>query len=310
MQAELVQILAACPSCRVEAAVVELVEVSAVVEVGTGDRGQVIEGRCRLCGRWERGGAVLDRGIPFRDAGQVHAALLRWARTEGEDDVHAFVASGFSGLSTDQVTAALLARRPVETSFDVIAWLFPGLAGAGGGGGKVDAGELARAAEAGPRGGGVLARSLPEARPQTQPMQPLPPQASAPEVDERRLALQALAAVMLADGVIRPGERAFLEGFAHRAGLPGLDPALVRPWRPTDLPLPQTPEPILLAMVDLSFIDHERDGSEWRVVREFARHWGYPVDKLEALGERREEQVAPAMVRLWRSLRRLLVTEG
>lgn len=305
MQAELVQILSACPSCRVEAAVVELVELRAAPPDSPTDRGRVVEGRCRLCGRWEREGAVLDRGIPFRDAVQVHAALLRWARTEGEDDVHAFVASGFGGLSTPQVVDALLAGRPVETSFDVIAWLFPGLAGAGGGGGKVEASELLRAAEAGPRGGGVVARSpAREALPA-----PEPPPEEAP-VDERRLALQALAAVMLADGVIRPGERAFLDGFARRAGLPGLDEGLVRPWRPTDLPLPRAPGPILEAMVELSFIDHERDGSEWRVIREFARHWGHPLEPLEALGQRREDQVAPAMVRLWRSLRGLLVSEG
>jgi len=131
-----------------------------------------------------------------------------------------------------------------------------------------------------------------------------------PPVDLRRAAIRALAAVMPADGLILPGERAFLDGFAQRAGMSAIDEAELRPWQPADVGHPADPEPILLAMVEPTFIDRQRDGSEWRVVREFARHWGYPLERLERLGERKEQELAPAMVRLWRSLRRLVVTEG
>jgi len=294
MAAELVQVLSTCPACKVEAALLGLVELEA-------DHSRVVEGRCRLCARHERDGVLLDPGIRFRDARQVEAGLLRWAAEEGEVDLEAFVAAGFSGLETDRVVAALLAGQPVETSFDVIAWLFPGMAGGGAAPATIDAAELVRAVEHGSRG--VLGARAPAVPPSVSPARP-------PPADPRRAAIRALAAVMLADGLIRPGERAFLDGFALRAGIAAIDEAELRPWRPADVGHPADPEPILLAMVELTFIDRQRDGSEWRVVREFARHWGYPLEHLERLGERKEQELAPAMVRLWRSLRRLVVTEG
>lgn len=299
MNSELVQILSPCPNCRVDAAVVEL------IELGEADS-LVVEGRCRMCGRREEDGALLHEGQRFTDGGQVRSALRRWAAEEGEADLDLFIQSGFGGLDEAALVDALLAGRPVETSFDVIAWLFPGAGGGSAMGTRPD--EAARALEAGPRGGGpVLARSPGVAAdPQPDPAADV----AQPQPSPAEIAVHGLIAVMLADGLIRPGERRFLDAFVSRAGLPPVDDSWIRPWRPNDVPRPADPEPILQAMVDLTFIDRERDGSEWRVVREFARAWAFPVDRLERMGQRKQEQVAPAMARLWRSLRRLLVTEG
>jgi len=292
--AELIQILSTCPHCKVEAAVVELVELA---------RGEstVVEGRCRMCGRRTDATGEVQPGQRFSTRLQVHGALARWAAEEGEPDVASFVASGFGGLSEDEVVDALLAGRPLQTGFDVIAWLFPGMAGGGGA-----APDPARAVQRGPReGGGVLARSpLPAGTDVA-----LAPAAAAP-VDPRRVAVQGLLAVMLSDGLVRPGERRFLDAFVARLGLAPLVDADIRPWRPNEVPRPDDPEPILRAMVELCFIDRERDGSEWRVVREFARAWAFPLAELEALGRDREEAVAPAMTRLWRALVRLFVVGG
>ncbi|MCB9779103.1 MAG: hypothetical protein H6742_11115 [Alphaproteobacteria bacterium] len=297
MRGELVQILATCPTCRVEAAVVELVEIGQTDSL-------VVEGRCRMCGRQEEHGTILEPGRRVWTRAAVLDALVRWAGEDGETDLDAFIQSGFSGRDLDGVVAALQAGRPIETSFDVVAWLFPGMGGGGGAMGVAD-GDLARAAEAGPKGGGgVLART-----PGDRTDAPASDEPAADPDALARLPLRALSAVMLADGVIRPGERQFLDGFAARLGLDKAAASDLRPWRPADLPWPTDPEPILRAMVELAFVDAERDGSEWRVVREFARHWGYPLADLEALGRQKEEALASAMTRLWRALRRLFVVE-
>lgn len=312
MRSDLVQILSSCPACRVEAAVVELVEVGRIDSI-------VVEGRCRMCGRLEEDGQVRFPGQRFASDEQVLAALARWAAEDGESDVRLFLESGFGGLDLPGLTRALVEGRPVETSFDVIAWLFPGM-GAGAGAAQAEPEQVARALEQGPRaGGGVLHRTAASGDAPTEMSgrlgawdAPAPGGSADPEpepADDLHVAVQALVAVMLADGVIRPGERRFLDGFLARAGLPPLPDDELRARRPPELPRPARPEPILRAMIDLAYIDMERDGSEWAVVREYARHWGFPLDELERLGERKEEQLASAMTRLWRSLRRLLFVE-
>lgn len=286
MSADLVQVLSPCPSCRVESALVELVELTA-----TGSA--VFEGRCRMCGRWERQGSLVDPGIPFREAVQVEAALARWAEREGEPDLDAFIASGFGGLDRAALCEALLAGRPVETTFDVIAWLFPGMAGGGA------------------RSEPLVTPDPPAAQtspPAAAPLRLSPPPPHSGPADSMQTALCALVTVMLADGAIRPGERAFVEGFAERAGLPR--PTELRAWRPTELRPPARPALVLGAMIDLALIDRERDGTELQVIREFARQWGEPIEQVEARFRRVAERDDPPMIRLWRSLRRLLVVEA
>lgn len=289
MSTSLHEVLSTCPNCRVEAALLELVE-------SGGPAPGPIEARCRLCGRWERRAQVLDPGLRFADPLQVEAALRRWAAAEGEEDLDRFIASGFPGLDRAQLTQALLQGRPVTTSFDVVAWLFPSMAAGGG---------------SPPPSTEVPAPPLPPAPPQppAPPLAPSPPLDAGPPLDapgpsDLRIALHALITVMLADGIVRAGERAFLAGFAARAGLDLPDPPL--PLRPPDLPIPRRPGPILDAMVELALIDRERDGSEHQVIREFARHWGQDPTQTDGALHRAALQGAPPLIRLWVRLRRLL----
>lgn len=173
----------------------------------------------------------------------------------------------------------------MSTNFDVIALLF------GGGGG----------AASGSRAG--MAPPAPEPLPRVSRHATLEELLEAPAV-----AARAMAALMLADGVIRPGERQFLDGFLREAGLPPLEEVDIRPWRPTDLAIPDDPEPIVEAMLHLMYADRQRDGSEWRVVREYARHWGVSLDRVEALAEELDRRHARPARRLWKVLTGLIVS--
>jgi hypothetical protein len=104
---------------------------------------------------------------------------------------------------------------------------------------------------------------------------------------------------MMADGQVRPAERRFLDAALARMGAPPLDEADLRVWRPFELgPVPD-PKGLLKTMRLLALVDNEADGSERRVLQEYARAWGValPDEPLPPTG---------AMAELGRSLRGLL----
>lgn len=103
-----VEVLLDCSWCRVESAVVAVLDPDP------------IEQRCRLCGLAE-GVTPLDLSLP--DA--ALAALAAFAVAEGEGDVEAFCAHSI-GLPVDEVVRRLVAREVVPTNFDAVAWLFGG----------------------------------------------------------------------------------------------------------------------------------------------------------------------------------------
>ena len=264
-------------------------------------QGVALESCCRLCGRLENLGSLVVAGRSLQDPAAARAALQVWAVAEGEPDLDAFCRANLGGEGATEVVGRLQRGEPVSTSFDVVAFLFPGMAGSFGMG-----------AEEAPPEPGALVGGSPVVEPAPAPGVAVPrraPTPATPEPEDPRIAVRALVAVMLADGVIRVGERRFLDRFTANAGLPPLGDADLRPWRPADVGWPSAPAPILEAMAELALIDRERDGTEWRVVREFARHWGQPLGPLEERGRRLEEATAPAMTRLWRALRRLVITE-
>lgn len=317
------QVLRDCPDCLVESAMVEFID-PAVAE------GVAVEAWCRLCGRREALGELEHHGVRFLDAAHALGFLERWARAEGEEEAQAFCVANIGGLDTAEVARRLVAREPVHTSFDVVAFLFPGM-----GGGLASAApppEVAPEQRREAEGSEAVFAGPPAARGQ-RPVQErallradtvldaieeahtqetdswVPPDEVEVHAEDARAAVRALASVMLADGLIRPGERVFLDAFLHKAGLPPAEEAELRRWRPGEVPRPSDPEALVEAMIELAHVDRERDGSEWRVVREFARAWGLPLAEVEARGRRAEAATAPAMKRLWRALRRLVITD-
>ncbi|MES2638870.1 MAG: hypothetical protein V4850_05290 [Myxococcota bacterium] len=295
------QVLSDCPHCRVESSLVELLDPAQRI-------GVAIEGRCRLCGYATELGDVTQLGQPFLDEADVVEALGRWAAEDGEADVHVFAVANFNGRNPGAIARVVLAGERVDTGFDVIAWLFPGLQG----GRRPDdeerrprIGPTPAATEAPTPLPGV-AVAPPAGR---YGAAPRPKNAASPTLtsmrgptspaDPRDIG-RALASVMLADGVIRPAEQRFLDAALARMGVAPLDPADLRVWRPTELgPVPD-PAGLIETMRLLALCDHEADGSEERVLHEFARAWGVPLRRapLPRTG---------AIYELGRALRRLLV---
>lgn len=274
---EAFEILSDCGLCRVEGAVVELIDPGRAA-------GVAVLARCRLCGREERLGKETRPGAPPTSPDEALAALSRWAAEDGESDVARFCEGSFAGLSVVEVSALLVAREPVATNFDVMAWLFGGMTGGGG----ADS----------PRAQGAAAPTSPSA-----PAEPPPPPPPAFHLG------RALASVILADGRASPAEQAMVDRVLQQAGQPPLLPEDLRVWRPLELGRPDDPAPVVEAMAKLAWADGQRDETEWRVVREFARAWGFPAARLAALDARLEAAHASVPAQLWSGLKRLFILE-
>lgn len=201
------------------------------------------EARCRLCGFRTRSGIAESPGRRFLSVAEVEAALAAWAAEE-EQELSEFVRQNFLDGEIGPVVDRVLAGEAVATSFDVLGWLLPGLSGG--------------AAVRGP----ALTESPPpeERRVERRPV-PVDP-------DAARLALCSLA---FADGQLHPAEAAWL----RRQGIEPL-PTPVR--RPHELGRPEDPAALVRQMVALALCDGVVDGSEVRLISEFARAWGVPFD--------------------------------
>lgn len=272
--ADAFEILSDCPVCKVEAAVVELVDPGRA-------SGVAVTARCRLCLREERLGRLVHEGSVPRDLDAARAALLRWASEEGESDLERFC-EGSMGVGADEVARRLVGGEPVSTNFDALAWLFGGMSGGG--------------AEA-------PARAPTEAPAQVEAV------IAAPAPIPFRPA-RALASVLLADGRARPAERALADRMLERAGYPPIQAEDMRVWRPSELGRPSEPGPWIEALIRLVWADGQRDESEWRVLREIARAWAWPMARLERMDARQAARHAPLQVRAWQSFKRLFVSES
>jgi uncharacterized membrane protein YebE (DUF533 family) len=89
----------------------------------------------------------------------------------------------------------------------------------------------------------------------------------------------ALVAVVMADGVVTPAERKLLELLSKQLGAPLPPESSWRVWRPQELGIPRDPPALLKAMRRLAMADGDVDGSEVRVIREYARAWQLPFDE-------------------------------
>ena len=271
------EILSDCATCRVEGAVVELLDPNRAA-------GVAVVARCRLCGREDRLGVETRPGAPPQTVEEALAALSRWAAEDGESDVARFCEGGFAGRNMHEVAARLVAREPVETNFDVMAWLFGGMSG----------------------GAGVEPSPAAPAAPLPSGANPSVPPTAAPPFHLGR----ALASVLLADGRASPAERSYVDRALSAAGQPPLAPEDTRVWRPLELGRPEDPGPIVALMAGLAWVDGQRDETEWRVVREFSRAWGYPSRHLAALDARLEAAHASLPAQLWSGLKRLFILES
>ncbi|MFO0710676.1 MAG: hypothetical protein U0353_12600 [Sandaracinus sp.] len=308
-QSEAFEALADCEACLVEASVVELI----AQEDG---RGRVLERRCRACLRTSKEGVLLHAGDVLRgEPARARAALERWAREEGDPDAVRFVAAHFSH-PIDTVVEQLARGERVETSFDAIAWLFPGVGAAGGGGGggaAVTPFDAHDTLESGPPS---FAPPNPEitwpevlrVRASLPPMEiPVTHESIPKHLQPLRVSARALASVMLADGVADAADRAFVDRALAAWGHPPIEAADLAVWRPHDLGWPHDPGAVLEAMCRLAYVDGQRDATEWRVVREFARSWGLSLDAVEALGAQLRKDNEKGLRRAWGQLKGLFV---
>lgn len=266
-------ILHSCPNCLIEGVLIEAFEES--VE-------EPVSFVCSFC-HYEPN---KQGGLVFVDAEQTRRHLQEWVHKEGGKDVEQFCDMNFYGLSQQEVVGRLLNKKPIESSFDVLEYLFPGF---GGGGISITTDED---------------EEYWEESQMTEEAYSYVPDSSIP-VEAR-----ALAAVMLADGNWREDEELLINQFLHSRGLSPIQETDKHGWMPVDLPIPDDPEILVVQMMDVAFVDGELDESEWRVIKEFARYWGYDRKILRAERERRIGPPKSMLFRLWNSLKTLLFQEN
>lgn len=328
LTAEPYQVLADCPHCLTEAAVVLLMDpLHPACHMGSpsirrcrmcsweeraqeelfSPRFPVSSGRCPNCVKplseaarhgekpcpscdYQATVVTIQEPTSLVDPTTAREAVIRWSTEDGEDDSNAFCESNM-GASIDDVVRRLTEGQTIHTSFDVIAYLFPGGGGGGGGGGPATDPD----------------RRIIETR------QPISERETEPEPEPLRMDPRAparvLVSVMCADGRLRPGEERFVASWLEKEDLPPLQPSDIRVWRPMEIgPMPdrEVREKLLEAAVHLMHLDREKDGSEYKVVRAFAAAWGISDSQLREWDKHYDRRYAPTMTKLWRSLSTLI----
>lgn len=267
------QILHSCPNCLIEGVLIESYEENQEFPSSF---------FCSFCHYAPK----KNPGISFIDVEETKQHLVRWIKQEGGTNIEHFCDMNFYGASADDVVQRLIQKKPIESSFDVLEYLFPGF---GGGGISVTTDEKEEDWE----------------EPQlTEEAYTYIPDESIP-VEAR-----ALAAVMLADGKWKEQEERLVNEILSELSLEELHEKDKHGWMPVDLPIPKNPEFLVRKMLDVAFVDEELDESEWRVIKEFARYWG--CDRKELLVER-DIRIGPSksiFFRLWNSLQTLLFQEN
>jgi hypothetical protein len=268
------QVLSDCPACHVEAALVELYDPQQRV-------GVALEARCRLCGYEAEYGELRREGDRFTSVFEVMEALNRWSGEDGEEDVRQFTAANFQGLTPEQVAERVIAGLTVETGFDVIAWLFP------------NAGAMAT--EAAPRREEAVPRREDAQRWQMRPPERKPGAVISPTINRIRHTPtmsadlpvspvelhpdaegKALISVMMADGIAHPSERRWIEAYLRKSNQEMPPESEWRVWRPPETGFVKDPVAVVEAMRRVAMANGEIDGSEVRVIREYARAWQVP----------------------------------
>lgn len=333
------QILSDCPHCLVESAVVELYDHHSPCS----HLGIALESRCRFCGLETRGeldghgeipvhvshkivdercprcqahlteeehnhhrcpycglGAVsriLRSPSPLHTVEDVRARLDLWAREEGCHDAAELLDVSFDGQALEDITAKILRRERVETSFDVLGFLFSHIGNG--------------AANAQPTEGDAPVPGVHHTRAEEE-LAPAPtsrielPGSRAPH---RRNRIYPLISVMVVDGEVREAERSFIESMLREEGLEPLQHEEIRVHRPHEVgPVGSLieREKLIQLMIQLAHIDLEKDESEMRMIRDFARHWGVDPARVDAWEAQEEDRSATGMRRFLMRLKALL----
>jgi hypothetical protein len=315
-----------CPRCRVEGARIET-WVAAEPSERLGVPGVA---ECRLCGRREVGrpaegsaraegegcpgcGASLDDAslaahrCPFcgasatsvevssgrlpASADELRSVLGAWALAEGLTSADELLQGYFVATTAAEILAALGRGEAVETTFDVVDFLFSSGHGqsAGEAAPSSPASRDAKPAPPPPSSRRVpVAASLfdpaplPAPAPSQAPASVRAPASTRP-VGGPRDELLALASVAASDGEASAADLAVLAQAAAARGLPPLSLDEIRVRRPAEIDAPATlvaRERLLEEMFQMAWSDDELDESEIRVVREFARAWGVDPQRV------------------------------
>ena len=267
------QILYTCPHCLIDGVLIESFEEGSE---------EAIRCVCDFC-MYDKNG---QSGIDFSSHEQTQNHVRTWILQKGGQDTDEFCILNFCGLNEEEIISLLLAKKPIASTFDVMEYLFPGFAGAG----------LSVTSD-------VVEEDWEE---------PLLTEEAYSYVPDPNIPIEAraLAAVMLADGILHPQEEEAINNILRQNGLDPLTDSDKHGWMPVDIPIPKDPEALVLHMLDIAFIDNELDESEWRVIKEFARYWGCDRKQLDSEREKRIGPPKSLLFRMWNSFKTLLFQEN
>jgi len=281
-----------------------------------------LELQCSACGiaAFEQ---EVRTGARFESVEALRGALRGWAREEGHDSADEFAEASFLDGRVDRIYERIRDGERVETNFDVLAFLFPEMAIAAAMPGPERGSEEGERREAPKRDvptETVGTRSLAETGPKPEPEPEPEERRGAPEEDvptetvgtRTRVSdelrnkawapLLPLVSVMVADGRVHPAEEKFLRRFLDANRCPPIPADFVRVHRPEAVPRPPDArgrERLVEAMVHLVHVDRQRDGSEFRVVEEYARAWGVDPGKVLHWDNLYKRRYATGLRRLW-----------
>ncbi len=288
------------------------------------DEDERVVGRCESCGV-RAYAQEIRHGETFNSLDQLQRALARWGAQEGYDGPEEFVANTFLETDMAQLYERMRSGKRVETNLDVLAFLFPEVALAA----AVGTSAVDEEFPAARQGGGVAPPVSSETVPppalapemdrasSPPPVQPQAPESGeqaapvartapdAPEFTEEFLrwgTMLPLVSVMVADGRVHPEEEAFITRVLARHKMPPVPGHLVRVHRPETVPFSESMkarEAMLESMVHLVHVDRLRDGTEIRVVDEYARYWGIPPQRVTHWDELYRDHYATGTRRLW-----------
>ena len=247
-----------------------------------GTEGVAMYSECSFCRCQYENGVRIRGPIQLDTTEQVQAAFAVWMRAEGYSNPIEFCRAHFQVSSPTEFAEKVLAREDIDTNFDVLGYLFSGMAG-----------------QAEPEQA-VVSSDEHEPYPDFDIYYP---------TAELSVIACALTSVMMADGSIEQEEQQLLNAQLQQFGVSPLEPPEQRVWRPSELAYPSDPQRLIEAMIELAFVDNQLDGSEWQVIREYARYWRCDLDALEVA---RSERIVRqgTLSRLFSALRHLFFEEA